>query len=726
MTDPAATSPRHRLRIGTRSSRLALVQTRAALAELAALVPEIAFTEVALSSPGDRDLASDLRTSPPDFFTRDLDDALRRGDIDGAIHSAKDLPDPVPADLDWCWLPNHADGRDVLVLPPGRGVADLPSPPRIGVSSERREAYCLQRFPGAVLLPIRGTIEQRLAQLDAGQYDLVIMAAAALVRLGLQARITAYIPPSDLPPPEGQGALALTFRAGDALCLRLRSLFVKAVTFAGAGAGSVGECTLWTMRALQRADVCLYDALLDPTVLEFLPAHARRVDVGKRGGRQSPSQDAITRQLTMYARQGWRVVRLKGGDPGVFGRLAEDIDALDALQLPYRVIPGVSSINAVSTGTGMLLTRRGLSRGFTAITPRLEGGATAPVHADARARLPVVVLMGISTLPQVMRELRDEGLPPTTPAAVVFGAGTDDEEIVEGTLETLAERVSAGVCHGGEAAEARHPGTVIVGEVVRHRYRREWGALEGRRILLTSSEAIQDAAADLVNDFGGIAVQRPLIRLAPEPSAAECLQRLDTFDWITLTSPSSVRCLMALLRRTGADLRKLPKIMVAGTGTGRELARHNLQADLTPAGRFSAESLIEAARPVLRAGERILRLRSDKAGTALANALRELGAVVEDQVLYQNARIPYVRLPGFDAVFFASTSAVEAFEALWGTAVLETKLVVAIGKPTLDALRARQVPVALVGPEATVEASLAALARLCVRQRLADAGGRQA
>lgn len=713
------TTPALRLRVGTRPSPLALHQTRFVAAHLATWLPEAALEEVVRTSPGDRDRVTDLRTSPPDFFTRDLDDALRGGDIDVAVHSAKDLPDPVPDGIDWCWLPWLEDNRDVLVVPRGQTLTNLPSAPRIGVSSERREAYCRRRFPDGRQMPIRGNIEERLAQLDAGQFDLVIMAAAALHRLGLSDRIAATIPTCELAAPDGQGALAITFRAEDPTFLRLRSLFVKAVTFAGAGAGSVGECTLWTMRALQRADVCLYDALIDPTILQFLQAGARRVDVGKRSGRRSPGQPEINRQLVQYARQGWRVVRLKGGDPGVFGRLAEEVEALDALHLPYRVIPGVSSINTVSTGTGMLLTRRGLSRGFTAITPRLCGGALGPVDAPARAALPIVVLMGVGVIDRIASELRAEGLAGDTPAAVVFGAGTDEEAIIEGTLETLAARLAA---MPQDRSEERHPGMLIVGDVVRYRYRREWGALEGQRVLLTSSEALQDHAADLVNDFGGQPVQRPLIRLDVDTGAAPWIARLKEFDWVTLTSPSAVRCLLPLLRDATADLRRLPRLMVAGAGTNRELMRHGLHADLVPAGRFSAEALVEAARAAVRPGERILRLRSDKAGPDLAEALRGLGAQVEDVVLYGNTRIGYGRMPGFDAVFFASTSAVEAFEALWGLEPLQGATVVAIGKPTVTALEARHVRVDLVGPEATVEESLNALARWVVRRRLIDAG----
>ncbi len=702
--------------LGARDSALSLRQAQAALDRLRAHLPDVPMTLVPMSSPGDRDQGLDLRASPPDFFTRDLDEAVCAGRLDGALHSAKDLPAPMPAGLDWCWLPWREDARDALVYAPGRAVPDLPPHPRVGISSDRREAYARRRFPEGRCLPVRGNIAARLAQLDRGDFDVLIMAGAALVRLGMEERIGEWIDPRELPTPEGQGALALTFRAGDARFLRLRSLFVRAVTIAGAGAGAAGECTQWTVRALQRAEVCLHDALIDPTVLAWLPPDARRVDVGKRFGRSSPAQADICAALTTYARQGARVVRLKGGDPGVFGRLSEELEALEALQLPYRVIPGVSSIQTVSTGTGMLLTRRGVSRGFTAITPRLQGGGLAPVDAAARAALPIVILMGLHALEGILGDLRRDGLPGNTPAAVVFGGGTDEERIVEATLDTLAARLATPEA----AADAGLPGTLIVGEVARHRHCRRAGALEGRRVLLTGSEALRDAATDWVHDFGGIPVPRPLIRLDVEAAAAEAVRRCESFDWLTVTSPSAVRCLMELVRREGLDLRRLPRVMAAGGGTARELARHLVTADLAPAGRFSAASLVAAARGVLPPGTRVLRLRSDKAGPDLAEALRALGAVVEDVILYRNTPIAYDRLPGFDVAFFASASAVEAFVAQWGLVALAGKTVVAIGDPTRRALDALGVPPALVSPEATVEASLTALADWSVRQRLTE------
>ena len=336
------------LKAGTRSSELARIQTRKALDRLESELPDCRFEDVAFTSPGDRDLKTDLRESPADFFTRDLDEKVLNGELDCAVHSAKDVPDPVCEGLDWFWLPWREDPRDVLILPPGRQVTDLPENPRIGVSSDRREAYCLKRFPKGQHVPIRGDIGERLQQLDDGDYDLVVMASAALIRLGLEDRITEWISAEELPPPDGQGTLCITFRKGDVRFNRIRTLFIKAVTFAGGGVGSSGTCTLDVVKAVQRCDVCLHDALMGQELLDFLPTGAQVFHVGKRCGRHSLPQPEITELISRYARRGLRVVRLKGGDPGVFGRLAEEVDHLEALGLPYRALPGVSSLVAAS------------------------------------------------------------------------------------------------------------------------------------------------------------------------------------------------------------------------------------------------------------------------------------------------------------------------------------------------------------------------------------------
>ncbi|MEN8254009.1 MAG: uroporphyrinogen-III C-methyltransferase, partial [Verrucomicrobiota bacterium] len=635
--------PTTTLKAGTRPSSLALTQTRAALDRIEGMLEGISFEMVPITSVGDTDRTTDLRESPVDFFTRELDDTLLRGDIDLAVHSAKDLPDPMPESIDWYWLPWREEPRDVLVLSKGRKVSDLPDNPVIGVSSDRREEYCTRRFPSGIQENIRGNIEERIAQVDNGDFDVVIMAAAALRRLGIEERITEWIPLDELEVPEGQGYLAVTFRKGDERMQALRNLFMQAVTFAGAGVGNKELCTIATLNALKRCDICLHDSLMDKSLLDELPPRAQAIDVGKRCGAHSREQHVTTRLICEYARQSKRVVRLKGGDPGIFGRLGEETESLENLGIPYRVVPGISALQAATTGTGMLLARRGISRGFVAVTPRKSGGALAPCNAAVKSRLPVVYYMSIKAIEPISRELLEDGWSGDTPAAIIYNAGGEDERIIKTTIGELPDQ-SQPHC-------IKQPGLILVGDITAHSYKTGLGALQGKKILLTCSEAIQEKAATLVRDFGGHPIQFPLIRLECRCSSLPCCEG---FDWLVVTSPSSVRAVMQLIEDQKTDLRTLPKIMVCGRGTADELERHGLLADAQPDSGFSAESLVELARKTVKPGEKILRVRSNKAGPGLAAALRETGAEVEDAVIYDNVRVEHAELPSFDSVFFAS------------------------------------------------------------------------
>lgn len=653
------------LLVGTRGSLLAVQQTRNALERLAQDVP-FTFELVVIQNPGDRDLSSDLNHAPADFFTRDLDDALRSDIIDCALHSAKDLPDyPPDSGIDWFWLPWREDPRDAWVLPLGKTLADLPENPRIGVSSARREAHCRACFPGAWLLPVRGAIDSRLEQLDRGDFDALLMAGAALNRLGLTERITEWISEEDLPPPDGQGSLAITFRAGNPFFTALRRLYTKAVRFIGAGVGSAELCTLAGARELAHAECCLYDVLMDAALLKFLPAGCEKIFVGKRAGAHAVDQAEITALILDRARRGRRVVRLKGGDPGLFGRLMEETTALDSLRLPYRVWPGVSALTAATTATGILLTVRGTSKGFCALTPRNKGGeGEENVNAAFRAALPIACFMGLSRAGDVARTLmQEDGWPGETPAAVILNAGADNQRIIRATLATL------------HAIESEAPGLLILGENAR------FGFPEKRRLLLTCSEDIAEKARAAALDFGYDPITRPLIRLIPEEGLQPVFERLRDYTDLVVTSPAAVRCLMSFR----FDLRTLPRIIVCGSGTAQAFEAFGLHADLMPESNFSTDGLL--ALPALQhlEGRRVLRLRSEKAGGAVAEALRARGAEVDDVVLYRNEPMPCEELPPFDAVFFASASAVEVFLDHFGSALLETRDVLAMGKPTAQA-----------------------------------------
>ncbi len=676
---------KRQIQIGTRSSQLALLQAESVREFFSEKLPESKWELALLSSPGDRDKAAALVSSPTDFFTRDLDEALLAGKIDCAVHSAKDLPNPLPEGIDFFWLPNPVDSRDVLV-----GSLE---PNVIGVSSERRIAYAKEHFPNAECKPLRGTIEERLAQLDAGEFDGLIMAAAALQRLGFEERITEWISADDLLSPDGQGTLALTFRADDKRFLRLRSLFVKPVVFVSAGT-SAGLCTQAGVAALRRADVCLYDALMDPALLNELPATTQKIYVGKQYGRHSHAQSEICELLARFARQGKRVVRLKGGDAGLFGRLAEEMESLDALQLPHRVIPGVSSLSAATTGTGLLLTRRGVADRVRIISG--HSAEEGPVNAESE-----VIFMGTRKLAELAQERIAGGADSQTPAAVVFSAGRTEEKLVFGTLETIASRV---------ANETGPPGLILIGPAVQEKFgTRAHGALRGQRVWLTCSDAVQERAAQAVLDFGGMPVQQPLIELVPEK-----VPILGTFDWLIVTSPSAVRCLISQLD----DLRKLPKILCCGIGTAKALEAFRIQADAMPEGEFNSKGVLEAAQKHIPKEAQILRVRSDRAGEALSSTLRETFDHVEDVVICRNEKV-VCEMPVYDAVFFASVSAVESFAEQFGVEKLARKEVVVIGKMDASALRKHGIENVVAPKQSTVEGAVEALALYNVRKEFA-------
>ena len=644
---------------GARGSALSLAQTKWALDFLRARLPGTEYKIVAIETPGDRDLLTPIEKSAPDFFTRDLDDAVRSGRIDFAVHSAKDLPPRIADDLDWFWLPERADPRDCWVVRAGGGKM---RPSRIGVSSTRREEYARKIFPKARLLPIRGSIDSRVRQLLEGRYDAVLMALAGIARLygGTPPGVELVpIPTEELSPPEAQGWLAIVFRAGDERLLEMRSHFVKAVRFVSAGVGDAGLCTLQGRRDLEAADVVLCDDLLGHDLVKGLSA--RIVPVGKRCGAHTMKQPEITRLICDEARKGRRVVRLKGGDAGLFGRLAEETDALAALRIPFAVRPGVSALVAATTGTGLLLTRRGESRGFIAYTPRSSGAET-----------PQVAFMAMRMAAEEARRLVREGWPKTTPCAFVFDAAGAREEVRRATLGTVREILPA-------EGEDR-PGLFIAGSAAAGRWPR-LGLLAGRRVLVTCSEAVQERACVAVEDLGGRPVRWPLIELRPvRKFGAEVAE----YDAIVLTSPSAARIFFA---NCTCDIRRLGAFYTCGAGTDEELRRHGVASDVMPSSDFSAAGLIAEIEKLDLRGKRVLRLRSAKAGDVVARALRKAGARVDDVVLYENlARAPEAEPPPYDDAFFASASAVDAFIGNYGVRALRGKGVLVMGGPTRSAL----------------------------------------
>lgn len=688
---------------GTRDSELSLAQTRQNIRKIMEIVPDLEFEVVPTSSPGDRDRQTDLRLSDDDFFTRDLDEAVLTNRIDCAFHSAKDLPPVLQSELDMFYLPWREDPRDVLIL--RAGLNELPPCPVIGISSHRRQVYAEKRFPHGRIAGIRGNIDNRIKQLDAGNYDVLIMAAAGLNRLGLSDRISEYIDSDALPTPPGQGWIAVTYRKGNKFFNELRKLFVHRAIIAGAGVGSRLNATVGTVSALENCDVCIYDALAPQDLLGLLPEHAVTVNAGKRYGRHSTSQDEICAVMIDHIRQGKRVVRLKGGDPGLFGRLAEETAALDEFNLPYEVLPGISSLSAATSATGLLLTRREICRGFTVATPRkAESGKIEWFPPEERDNFTQVYFMAAREAAAVTANMLSAGYPADLPTAVVYNAGCADRTIITGTLADIADKLP----------DNSLPGIILAGRTADKSFLyANHGALAGVRILFCGSQALAERAEAAILDFGGTPIIMPMLDI--QASGNIDFADIMSADWLIVPSPSCAQILLETWCKAAIDIRRLPKLAVCGPGTAGVFIDQGIIPEICPDTDSGSDGLIACLKQQLCRHDKVVRLHSDKAPEKLSEALRELTDNVIDLEFYANRRLSYDTLPDFDAVLFTSPSGVASFMENFPSDALSGKLACAIGKPTENELNKQAADAVIIkSPEAGIETMVLALAgKIC-------------
>ncbi len=720
---------------GARDSELSVAQSLHAITKLESIINDssnldyktkVKFQLKPLSTPGDRDLKTDLRNSVANFFSEDLDDELVKNNIDCAIHSAKDLPnliEKVNDKIDLMWLPWNEDVHDAIVLPIGKKMSDLPKNPRIGISSERREKYCAKRFPNGIQLNIRGSIDRRLKQLDDGDYDLLIIAVAALNRLALEHRLNEVISAEELPPPFGQGTIALTFRKGDDFFTTLRKAFVKSVIFAGAGIGTEANTTNGVINELKQCDVCLYDALCPQELIHYVPKKAQKIFVGKRIGQHSHTQDEINQLILDFARKGCKVVRLKGGDPGIFGRLAEEVAILDQHQLPYKVMPGISSLNLATTCTGFLTTRRDLNRGFTVATPRKSGsGKLAWFNSEDRQKFTQILFMGATEIPSIAKKLVEiDNYKSETPISIVFSAGLPQQKIVCGTLENIAEKVAE--------FPKKQPGLILIGDAVNEKFLyQNNGALANKRILFTGSRAISYKAINSINEFGGICLNQPLIELTVLPLHDDDFKNILKADILIIPSPSIAELLLKVLRTKEISLTKLPQIAVCGAGTADIFKQYGIYPEIVADYNYGANGLSEKLTEVLNIEKdkiNIVRLKSNIAPNKLKNNLIANGFKnITEITIVENNNCQYDNIANgikIDTIMFCSPSAVGAFIENFGCESLHNKDIIVIGQPTKNKISeyitAKNTNI-IVAHEATVKAMIESYVYFNIHQQL--------
>lgn len=447
------------------------------------------------------------------------------------------------------------------------------------------------------------------------------------------------------------------------------------VYLVGAGPGDPGLLTLRGREMIEAADVIIHDYLVGPRLFRFARREAEIVSSGKSGDAacRDAQQQVINQRMIAAARAGKIVVRLKGGDPFVFGRGGEEAHALTLAGVRFEVIPGVTSAIAVPAYAGIPVTERGLNSSFTVVTGHEAPGTEHAVDWPALARADTLVfLMGLRTLRGILARLVEAGKAAGTPAACIRAGTRPDQETVVGTIADLAERV--------EAKGFTPPAVVVVGEVVRLRDRLQWyerRPLLGRRIVVTRAAEQAAEFVDRLERLGAEALAAPAIEfdgIDGGEAFDRALAELERFDWVVFTSAHGVDVFFDRLRMSGGDARRLARARLAAIGpaTAERLARHGLRADWRPE-EFRAESLADGLVADI-GGKRVLLPRAEGARDVLPKVLSRAGAQVVDVATYR-ATIPrelpdrvrdLLERDAIDAITFTSSSTVRHFHALLG------------------------------------------------------------
>ena len=494
------------------------------------------------------------------------------------------------------------------------------------------------------------------------------------------------------------------------------------VSLVGAGPGDPGLITVAGRERLRRADVVVYDRLAHPALVAEAPADAERIYVGKAPAEHAVTQDEIGRLLVDRARAGKRVVRLKGGDPFVFGRGGEEADDLVAAGVEFDVVPGITSAIAVPAYAGIPITHRDAASSFAVVTGHEAPGKPASRidwAALATGVDTLVFLMGRRALAEIAARLIAEGRDPATPAAAIEWGATPRQRTVAAPLSELAA--------AAEAAALSPPTVIVVGHVVALRERLRWyddRPLFGKRVLVTRTRAQAGKLSSALWEAGAEPIEFPAIEivprdLAPAVAAATRLAAGD-YDWAVFTSANGVAAFWRAVGDAGLDARAFGGVRLAAIGpaTVEALDAHGLRADVVP-DRFVAEALADALAPEVAAGDHVLLPRAAGSRDMLPSRLRAAGARVDDLPVYESRRparpdpavVARIEAGEIDVASFTASSTVRGcLDLLDGRAELLRDAVIAcIGPITAQTAAAAGLRVDVVAREHTIPGLVAAL-----------------
>lgn len=495
----------------------------------------------------------------------------------------------------------------------------------------------------------------------------------------------------------------------------------------GAGPGDPGLITVRGKALLAQADVVIYDRLANPEFLDDTPQKTEKIFAGKQPDHHTLSQAEINDLLVQKAKEGLSVVRLKGGDPFVFGRGGEEAQALKKAGIPFEIVPGITSAIAAPAYAGIPVTHRGVAGSFVVITGhrRKEFDETEDGNGDVlgldweslAAIDTLIFLMGVGNLPIIARELVTSGRSKDTPVALIHRGTSPQQKVITGTLATIADKA--------EANNLRPPAAIIVGEVVNLRQEIQWFdnlPLFGKRVVVTRAKAQASVLSDQLRALGAEPIEFPTIDIKPPKDwqpLDQAIEKLGNYDWVIFTSVNGVRYFWERLERMGKDTRSLAsaKIAAIGPATAGALHEKGILADLVPES-YVSESLLDHMPQVK--DRRILLPRANIARPKLAEGLRAAGAIVDEVAAYRTelgsqekaSRIKEaIENREIDVITFTSSSTVRNFIEIVGTlpSLPESITIACIGPITAQTARDNGFPVHVAANEYTIDGLVNAL-----------------
>ena len=486
------------------------------------------------------------------------------------------------------------------------------------------------------------------------------------------------------------------------------------VYLVGAGPGDPGLITVKGLKCLKKADVIIYDRLIDDSLLEEAPPKTERIYVGKGRGCHAMEQKEINLLMVGKAREGKTVVRLKGGDPFVLGRGGEEAEVLAANKIPYEIVPGVSSAYAVPAYAGIPVTHRRLASSFTVITGHEapeKGESSIAWDKISTSSDTLVFLMGMENLAHIVNQLIQNGKPSSTPVAVISQGTSSRQGTLVGTLEDIVSRAKQ------EGFEP--PAVIVVGEVVQLREQLRWfdnRPLFGKRILVTRAEHQANELSRLLMELGAIPVEMPVIKIGPPRTwkkLDQAIMNLRSYGWIIFTSVNAVDVFWKRLYALELDSRWLDdtKIGAIGPVTARALEEKGIRPDYLPE-IYTSQGFLAGLKKKDIAGHRVLLPRADIAGNELAEGLIKLGAEVHQVTAYKTAPTKkgvsqgkQMLLKGkFDVITFTSASTVNSLLAILGQKweVIKRAKLAGIGPNTATVLAQKGLKADIVAKEHTI------------------------